>query len=118
MPTRRRLQLAAVGVLLVVYSVLSHYSNSNPRAQDLGAALALAPTLSIAIGLTWRLKGILAAAIAAGAAALLLHHYWPLLTRNFTILYLIQQGGFYAIVALSFAPASQEPCAALHAARR
>ncbi len=103
MPTRRRLQLAAVGVLLVVYSVLSHYSNSNPRAQDLGAALALAPTLGIAIGLTWRLKGMLAAAIVAGAAALLLHHYWPLLTRNFTILYLIQQGGFYAIVALSFA---------------
>lgn len=103
MPTRRRLQLAAVGVLLVVYSVLSHYSNSNPRAQDLGAALALAPTLSIAIGLTWRLRGVLAAAIAAGAAALVLHHYWPLLTRNFTILYLFQQGGFYAILALSFA---------------
>jgi uncharacterized membrane protein len=103
MPTRRRLQLAAVGVLLVVYSVLSHYSNSNPRAQDLGAALALAPTLSIAIGLTWRLKGVLAAVIGAGAAALLLHHYWPLLTRNFTVLYLIQQAGFYAILALSFA---------------
>ncbi len=103
MPTRRRLQLAAVGVLLVVYSVLSHYSNSNPRAQDLGAALALAPTLSIAIALIWRLRGVLAAAIAAGAAALVLHHYWPLLTRNFTVLYLLQQGGFYAILALSFA---------------
>lgn len=103
MPIRRRLQLAAVGVLLVVYSVLSHYSNSNPRAQDLGAALALAPTLSIAIGLTWRLKGMPAAAIVAGAAALLLHQFWPPLTRNFAILYLIQQGGFYAILALSFA---------------
>jgi uncharacterized membrane protein len=102
MPTRRRLQLAAVGLLLVAYSVLSHYSNSNPRAQDLGAALALAPTLSIAIGLIWRFRGAVAAVIAAAAAALLLHHYWPLLTRSFTILSLIQQGGFYAILALSF----------------
>jgi uncharacterized membrane protein len=103
MAARRRLQLAAVGVLLVAYSVLSHYSNLNPQAQDLGTALALAPALLVSIALLWRMGGVAAAAIAAAGAALLLHHYWPTLTKNFAALNLIQQCGFYGILALSFA---------------
>jgi uncharacterized membrane protein len=103
MAARRRLQLAAVGVLLVAYSVLSHYSNLNPQAQDLGTALALAPALLVSIALLWRMGGVAAAAIAAAGAALLLHHYWPTLAQNFAALNLIQQSGFYGILALSFA---------------
>jgi uncharacterized membrane protein len=103
MAAGRRLQLAAVGVLLVAYSLLSHYSNLNPQARDLGAALALAPVSLISIGLLWRLGGVAPAAIATAAAAFLLHRYWPMLTQSFTVLNLIQQCGFYGILALSFA---------------
>jgi uncharacterized membrane protein len=99
---RPKLQLAAVIVFLVAYSVLSHYSNSNPQARDLAAGLALGPMLTIGLVLIWRLSGVPPAVLAGAAAAFLLHRYWPLLTRNFSIVYLIEQCGFYAIMAVTF----------------
>jgi uncharacterized membrane protein len=102
MTLARRLQLAAVVVFLIAYSVLSHYSNSNPQAHDLGAALALGPMLGIGLVLVWRSCGAALAVLAAAAAAFLLQRYWPLLTMNFAIVYLIQQCGFYAIMAFTF----------------
>jgi uncharacterized membrane protein len=98
----RRLQLAAVVVLLVVYSGLSHYSNSHPQTRDLGTALALAPMLGLGFILVWRFSGAPTAILTAAAAALLLRHFWPQLTQNFAIVYLIQQCGFYAIMAFTF----------------
>jgi uncharacterized membrane protein len=102
MASGRRLQLAAVAVLFIAYAGLSHYSNSNPQAHDLGAALALAPVLAIGFVLIWRWSGALPGLLSAAAAAFLVHHYWPLFTRNFSIVYLIQQCGFYAIMAFGF----------------
>jgi len=102
MASGRRLQLAAVVVVLVAYSALSHYSNSDAQAHDLGAALALAPMLTIGLVLLWRWSGAPIALAAAAATAFLLQHYWPLFTQNFSMVYLIQQCGFYAIMAFSF----------------
>jgi uncharacterized membrane protein len=99
----RRLQLAAVLVLLVVYSGLSHYSNSHPQTRDFGTALALVPMLGLGFLLVWRWSGALTAILTAAATALLLRHFWPQLTQNFSIVYLIQQCGFYAIMTFSFA---------------
>jgi uncharacterized membrane protein len=102
MRSARRLQLAAVIVFFIVYALLSHYSNSNPEAHDLGAALALAPMLAIGFVLVWRWVGAMPALVGAVALAFLVRHYWPLLTKNFPIVYLIQQCGFYAIMAATF----------------
>jgi uncharacterized membrane protein len=102
MRSGRRLQLAAVVVFFILYSLLSHYSNSNPKAHDLGAALALAPMLAIAFVLIWRWLGAWPALLTALAVAFLVRHYWPLLTKNFSIVYLVQQCGFYTIMAASF----------------
>jgi uncharacterized membrane protein len=102
MSSLRRLQFAAVIVFIVAYSVLSHYSNLNPQAQDLAVALALAPMLGLGFVLFWRWSGWLPALLLGSAAALLLAHYWPLFTRNFSVVYLLQQCGFYAIMTASF----------------
>jgi uncharacterized membrane protein len=102
MTAGRRLQLAAVAVFFIAYSALSHYSNLNPQAQTLGAGLALGPMLIIGFVLIWRLSGAALAVLAAAAAGFLLQRYWPLLTQNFPIVYLIQQCGFYAIMAFTF----------------
>jgi uncharacterized membrane protein len=102
MTAGRRLQLAAVAVFFIAYSALSHYSNLNPQARDLGAGLALGPMLIIGFVLLWRLSGAVLAVLAAAAAGFLLHRYWPLLTQNFPIVYLLQQCGFYAIMAFTF----------------
>jgi uncharacterized membrane protein len=102
MGLRRRLQLAAVLLFFIAYSVLSHYSNLNPQGHDLRTVLALAPMLTLGLILLWRWSGALIGLLAAAAAAILLRAFWPLFAQNFSIVYLIQQVGFYSIMAFTF----------------
>jgi uncharacterized membrane protein len=100
---RRRLQLAAIVVFLVAYAGLSHYGNSAAKTHDLGVGLALGPVLVVGLLLVWRWTHHLWAALLAGAAtAMLLRHYWPVLEKNFSLVYLLQEGGFYSLLAASF----------------
>jgi uncharacterized membrane protein len=102
MASGRRLQLAAVLLFFIAYSVLSHYSNLNPQAHDLRTVLALAPMLILGLVLVWRWSGALVGLLGAAAAAYLLRAFWPLFAQNFSIVYLVQQTGFYSIMAFSF----------------
>jgi uncharacterized membrane protein len=102
MSWRRRLQLAAIIAFVVAYAGLSHYSNSVAKTHDLGVGLALGPVLAIGLALIWRWTHVLVAILAAAAAAVLLRHYWPLLERNFPLVYLLQEAGFYSLMAASF----------------
>lgn len=102
MGLRRRLQLAAVFLFLIAYSLLSHYSNLNPQALDLRTVLALAPMLTLGLVMVWRWSGALGASLAAAAAAYLLRAFWPLFAQNFSVVYLVQQVGFYSIMAFTF----------------
>jgi uncharacterized membrane protein len=102
MPWARRLQIAAVIGLVVTYSVLSHYSNSHVEDLGLATSLALAPMLAFGFGLIWRVRGAVIACVLSVAAALLLYIAWPELTARFALLYLVQQAGFYFLMALTF----------------
>jgi uncharacterized membrane protein len=99
---RRRLQLAAVVVFLVAYAGLSHYGNSVAKTHDLGVGLALGPVLVVGLLLLWRWTHLWTALLGAAAAAMLLRHYWPVLEKNFSVVYLLQEGGFYSLMAASF----------------
>jgi uncharacterized membrane protein len=99
---RPRLQLAAVIVFVVAYAGLSHYSNSVAKTHDLGVGLALGPVLAIGVLLVWRWTHALVALLAGAALVVLLRHYWPVLEQNFSVVYLLQEGGFYSLMALSF----------------
>ena len=99
---RRRLQLAAIVVFLIAYAALSHYGNSVAKTRDLGVVLALAPVLMIGLLLVWRAMPHWAVLPTAAGTALLLHHYWPLLEKNFPLVYLLQESGFYSLMAVSF----------------
>jgi uncharacterized membrane protein len=99
---RRRLQLAAIVAFVVVYAGLSHYSNSVAKTHDLGVGLALGPLLTVGILLVWRWGHPGVAILAAAATAVLLRHYWPALEQNFALVYLLQEGGFYGLMAVSF----------------
>jgi uncharacterized membrane protein len=99
---RRRLQLAAIVVFVAAYSGLSHYSNSVAKTHDLGVALAVGPVLTVGLLLVWRWTHLLVALLAAVTAAVLLRHYWPVLEQNFSLVYLLQEAGFYSLMALSF----------------
>jgi uncharacterized membrane protein len=102
MSWRRRLQLAAIIAFVVAYAGLSHYSNSVAKTHDLGVALALGPVLAVGLALIWRWTHVLVALLAVAVAAVLLRHYWPLLERNFPLVYLLQEAGFYSLMAASF----------------
>ena len=103
MVSTRRLQLAAVVAFFIAYSVLSHYSNLNPQARDLAVALALAPMLTLGVVLVWRWSGAPITVLCAAAAGGLLRACWPLLLQNFSVVYLVQQAGFYSLMAFTFA---------------
>jgi uncharacterized membrane protein len=98
----RRLQIVAVALLLIAYAGLSHYSNSNPGAKDLATLLAIAPMLILGGLMVWRWNGAILAVLLGAVVLLALHHYWSLLIEEFSIVYLIQQAGFYVLMAWTF----------------
>jgi uncharacterized membrane protein len=98
---RRRLQYAAVCSLVVAYAGLSHYCNST-GAHDLGAALALTPLTLLALIVAWRSLAPHVAVAATAAVGLALFYVWPLLTRNFSLFYLVQESSVYGILSLTF----------------
>jgi uncharacterized membrane protein len=99
---RRRLQLAAIVLAAVIYAGLSHYNNSAAKTHDLGVALALGPVLGVGLILIWRWGRPWAAILAAAAAAVLARLYWPVMEKNFSLVYLLQEAGFYSLMAASF----------------
>jgi len=103
------LQIAAVLALIVGYAGLSHYCTDgagsreiSAGARSLGAALALAPLLTIGFALLWRCTRPLIAVLFAGLTAVLLRAYWPLLAANFTFVYMLQECTVYGLLAASF----------------
>jgi uncharacterized membrane protein len=102
MSWRRRAQLAAVVAFLVAYAGISHYSNAVAKTHDLGVALALGPVLTVGLVLVWRWTHPWVALLAAAAAVLLVRGYWGGLERNFPLVYLLQEAGFYSLMAVSF----------------
>jgi uncharacterized membrane protein len=97
---RRRLQFAAVIVLVAAYAGLCHYSNF-ANSSGLGAALALTPVLIIGLSLLWRTRRLLFAVVALAVASLL-YLCWPAFERHFSTLYVLQEAGFYTLTAFAF----------------
>jgi uncharacterized membrane protein len=58
--------------------------------------------LTLGLVLLWRSSGALLALLAATTTAYLLRTFWPLFAQNFSIVYLVQQAGFYSIMAFTF----------------
>ena len=102
MSGRRRLQLAAIVVCIIAYAGLSHYSNTTAKNPDLGVVLALGPLLGVSLLLVWRWGRFWAALPASTVAGVLLYLSWTALERDFSVVFLLQEGGFYSLMAASF----------------
>ena len=92
--------IAAACVLIVAYTGLSHYCNTHDAGR-LGAALALVPLAAVGATLLGRRSHWIAFSAALGSAALL-YDCWPLLEKNFSIVYLLQECGMYGLLAGGF----------------
>ena len=51
---RRMVRWLGLAVLLIGYPLLAHYTNESGRSGNLGALVAIAPVVLIALVLAWR----------------------------------------------------------------
>ncbi len=97
----RRLQYPAACSLVVAYAGVSHYCNS-AGAHDLGAAVGLTPLTLFILVLAWRYLAPPPAAAVSAALAAVLFYVWPVLAKNFSLFYLVQESSVYGILGLTF----------------
>ena len=104
-PSERRslgaLRIAAVCVLIVAYTCLSHYCNTR-GVRPLGVGLALTPPLAVLITLLWHTLRSALALLVTALGVLLLYDGWPILEKNFSVVYLLQECGMYGLLAIGF----------------
>lgn len=96
-------RFAWLAVLIAGYATLAHYTNSNPRAKSLGAVMAIAPPLAVALGVAWRSAYRLPALLAAALVAVLLASQWRIIEGNFPLMYLCEECAVYALLSFTFA---------------
>jgi uncharacterized membrane protein len=92
-----------IALLLLGYAILVHYSNSNDAAKPLGAVLAIAPPLALGLGLAWHCGYRVAALALAVLSAVLIASYWQILESTYSLVYLLEDVGFYALLSMTFA---------------
>jgi uncharacterized membrane protein len=89
--------------LVIGYALLANYTNLTPGAKPLGAVLAIAPPLVLGVGLAWRSRYRIVSLALAALVVALIGVYWQVLERNFPLVYLLEDLGFYVLLSLTFA---------------
>jgi uncharacterized membrane protein len=95
------LRIVAAGLLIVAYTCLSHYCNTR-GVHGLGAALALAPLVLLLLTVLREAVPAGLVLLAAALGALLLYDNWPILEKNFSVVYLLQECTMYGLLAAGF----------------
>ena len=109
---RRTLRWLGIVALLIGYPLLAHYTNQSGHSENLGALVAIAPVLLIALVLAWRSarRFIMLGALVLSCVALSLG--WPALERHFGLVYWLQNMAMQLILFMTFARtliAGQQP---------
>jgi len=91
-----------IAALMIGYPLLAHYTNYTHEA-DLGALVAIAPVVLIAMMLAWRSaqRLIMLAVLALSCVALWLE--WSSLEEHFGLVYWLQHVAFQLILFMTFA---------------
>ena len=92
---------AAMGVLLLAYPILAHYSTLKTSA-DMGTMLAVLPITAIAFSLAWRSPRRVLMLAFLGFALAVLGGSWGMLQQHFGWLYFFQHVGTHLALGLMF----------------
>jgi uncharacterized membrane protein len=99
---RRIVPWLGIAALVIGYPLLAHYTNESERSGNLGALVAIAPVVLIALALAWRsprrfiLPGVLVLLCIALWAG------WPALENHFGLVYWLQHVGLQLILFITF----------------
>ena len=100
--TRRIVPWLGIAALVIGYPLLAHYTNESARGGNLGALVAIAPVVLIALVLAWRSPW---RSIMLGVVVLLciaLWAGWSALENHFGLVYWLQHVGLQLILFITF----------------
>ncbi len=100
--TRRIAPWLGIAALVIGYPLLAHYTNESAHSGNLGALVAIAPVVLIALALAWRSSRRV---IMLGALVLLciaLWAGWSALENHFGLVYWLQHVGLQLILFMTF----------------
>jgi len=92
----------SIAALVTGYTLLAHYTNNSAHNGSLGALVAIAPLILIALVVAWRtlhrlyIPGVLMLLCVA------LWAVWPALERHFGLVYWLQHAGIQLMLLMTF----------------
>jgi uncharacterized membrane protein len=99
---QRIVRWLAIAALVIGYALLAHYTNENAHSENLGALVAIAPVVLIALVLAWRSPRRFTMLGALALLCVALWAGWPALERNFGLVYWLQHVGMQLILLMTF----------------
>jgi uncharacterized membrane protein len=100
---RHILPWLGIAALVIGYPLLAHYTNESAHSGNLGALVAIAPVVLIALALAWRSprRFILLGVVALLCIALWVE--WQALENHFGLVYWLQHVGIQLLLCMTFA---------------
>jgi uncharacterized membrane protein len=98
----RIMRWLGIATLLIGYPLLAHYTNQSASGSNLGAMVAIAPVVLIALALAWNsprrfiMLGVLMLSCIASWAG------WAMLEKHFGLVYWLQHMGMQLILCMTF----------------
>ena len=99
---RRIVRWLVIAALVIGYPLLAHYTNESTHNPLLGACVAIAPVILIALVLAWRSPRRIVMLGALMLACMALWAGWPLLERHVGLVYWLQHAGMQLILLVTF----------------
>ena len=100
--TRRIVPWLGIAALLVGYPLLAHYTNESAHDGSLGALVAIAPVVLIALVLAWRSPRRLTMLGVLALLGIALWAGWSALENHFGLVYWLQHVGMQLILFMTF----------------
>ena len=99
---RRTMRWLGSAALVIAYPLLAHYTNDSAHNPRLGALVAIAPLLVIALMVVWNSPRRPAMLALVALACVALSRCWPLLEAHYALVYWLQNIGLHLILLTTF----------------
>ena len=99
---RRNLRWLGIAALVISYPLLAHYTNRSAHSGNLGALVATAPVVLIALALAWRSRRRFIMLGVPVLVCIALWAGWPALMNHYGLVYWLQHAGIQLILFMTF----------------